>query len=100
MTLSLFLMAVLLSAVAGFALVAYLMRSIKAQPVDNPAVAKIGKAIKLGAMTFLKEEYRVIAIVVLPVLLLLAYVSPTAAGCFFIGALFSSLRIYWHECCD
>lgn len=92
MTLSLFLIAVLLGAGAGFALVAFLMRSIVAQPVDHPVAAKIAKAIKVGAMTFLSEEYKVIAMVVLPVILLLAYAaSLAAAGCFLVGALFSLL---------
>ncbi len=92
MTLSLFLLAVLLGAFAGFALIAYLISSIRSQPVDHPVAAKIAAAIKLGAMTFLWEEYKVIAMVVLPVLLLLAYAaSLEAAACFLVGALFSLL---------
>jgi K(+)-stimulated pyrophosphate-energized sodium pump len=92
MTLSLFIVAVLVGALAGFALIAYLISSINAQPVDHPGAKKIADAIKLGAMTFLFEEYKVIAIVVLPVILLLAYAaSLAAAGCFLAGALFSLL---------
>ena len=87
---SLFLVAVLGATVAGFGLVFFLMRTIKQQEVTNEKAAKIADAIKMGAMTFLKEEYRVIGMVILPVILLLWYFADMySALCFLTGALFS-----------
>ncbi len=89
-TLSYFLATVCVAAAAGFLLIYFLMRKIKEQSVDNADAQRIALAIKLGAFTFLKEEYKVISVVVLPVLLILGFFGSIAsAGCFFIGALFS-----------
>ncbi len=86
----LFLASILAAASSGFLLVFFLMRKIKETKVDNIKAQEIADAIKLGAMTFLREEYRVIAFVVLPVVLLLAFTAGLAsAGCFILGALFS-----------
>lgn len=90
--LSFFLAAVCAAAAAGFLLVYFLMRSIKEQKVDNADALRIALAIKLGAYTFLKEEYKVISFVVLPILILLAsFGSLAAAACFLTGSLFSLL---------
>ena len=87
---SLFLLAIAAAVVAGFGLIYLLMVKINKQEVSNEKAAHIAEAIKVGAMTFLKEEYRIISIVVLPVIALLAYFgSIIAAACFLVGALFS-----------
>ena len=91
-TAHLFLASVLAAAASGFLLVFFLMRKIKETKVDNAKAQEIADAIKVGAMTFLREEYKVIGWVVLPVILLLAFTGGLAsAACFIIGALFSLL---------
>ena len=92
MDFSIFLNAVLGSSIAGFVLVYFLMRAINRQKVDNLKALKIAHAIKSGAMTFLMEEYKVIGLVVLPIIFTLSYVSGIqVAGSFIMGALFSLL---------
>lgn len=87
----LFLASILAAASSGFLLVFFLMRKIKETKVDNVKAQEIADAIKLGAMTFLREEYRVIAFVVLPVVLLLAFTGGLAsAGCFILEHFFRS----------
>ncbi len=87
---SAFTLAVLLASCAGFLLVFLLFLKIKSYAVDDAKALQISQAIHLGAMTFLKEEYKVISLVVLPILLLLGYFgNKYAAGCFLMGALFS-----------
>lgn len=51
-------------AVAGLAVVAFLMRRIYSYKVDHEKAERIADAIRSGAMTFLKEEYKIIALVV------------------------------------
>ena len=87
----LFLSAVAASAAAGFALVFILFKLISRIPVTDTKAASIARAIKSGAMTFLAEEYKVISLVVLPVILLLGYYSLESAICFVVGCLFSLL---------
>jgi K(+)-stimulated pyrophosphate-energized sodium pump len=87
-----FLAAVLITSVIGFAIIAFLFFRIKRYPLDNERAAHISKAIKIGAQTFLKEEYKVISLVVLPVIGVLAWWGNLiAAACFLVGALFSLL---------
>ena len=74
----------------GLAVVAFLLNLIKSMPVDNAKAAHIAKAIRTGALTFLREEYQIIAIVVFLVASIIAYaVTATAAFIFIAGALFS-----------
>lgn len=67
------------------------MHGIFSVKVTDPKAAKIAEAIRVGAMTFLKEEYRVIGIVIAAIALLIAFVghSYVAALCFVGGASFS-----------
>lgn len=77
-------------ALVGLALVVFLLKRIRALPVTNDVAERIACAIREGAMTFLKEEYKVIGVVVAIVGALLAYfASPLAAGVFFAGAVLS-----------
>lgn len=74
----------------GMFVVGFLFRLIKASKVDDPKAGHIAGAIRSGAMTFLKEEYRVIALVIALVTLLMAYaVSPVGALFFVFGSLLS-----------
>ncbi len=78
------------ASLAGFALIYFLLFKINQQKVTDAGAARIAQAIRIGAMTFLREEYRVISFVVLPIVVLLAYFgSIYSAGCFLMGALFS-----------
>ncbi len=88
----LFLIGSIGAAVAGFLLIAFLLFKIDQQTVDDERAAYIAHAIKMGAMTFLQEEYRLIALVTMPVIGLLWYVGGIySAICFSGGALFSLL---------
>jgi len=78
-------------AVLGLAVVAYLFSRISSVKVTNEKAQKIADVIQRGAMTFLREEYKLIAIVVLIGALVLAFIgkSPMAAATFVCGAIFS-----------
>ena len=76
----------------GLLVVGFLFLQINKLRVSDPKAAKIAKAIKSGAMTFLREEYKIIAIVICIVGGLIAYfMSPSAAVCFAAGSLLSML---------
>jgi K(+)-stimulated pyrophosphate-energized sodium pump len=80
----------LLTGLFGIAVVMYLFRMIQAIAVDHVKASQIAEAIQNGAMTFLKEEYKIIALVVLGVSLILSYaMSLLAALVFVIGAILS-----------
>ncbi|NBX77983.1 sodium-translocating pyrophosphatase [bacterium] len=59
----------------GFVVIYLLQQSIARIQVDNEKANKIAQAIRLGAMTFLKEEYRLIAGTILTVAGIVGYVS-------------------------
>jgi len=84
------LTAVMGASCAGFALIYFLMQKINQQQVADERASRIADAIRIGAMTFLREEYRVIFYVVFPILVLLGYFgSLYASACFFAGSFFS-----------
>ena len=77
---------------AGLAVVVYLIRTINAKPVGHAVAEKIADAIRSGAMTFLREEYKIISLVVAFVAALLAYFSGiSTAACFVSGSTLSLL---------
>lgn len=76
--------------IIGFAIVISLIMRIKAIKVDHAGAKKIADAIRTGAMTFLKEEYSIIAVVVAIVAGLLTYFATgLAAMCFVTGSILS-----------
>lgn len=78
------------TAVGGFAVVLALFARIRAIKVEHERAAKIASAIEQGAMTFLREEYKIIAIFVALVAIVLGFfLSPLCAGVFVIGSLIS-----------
>ncbi len=80
----------LLTGLFGLGIVVFLFRLILALPVDDKKANQIAKAISDGAMTFLKEEYKIIALVAIVVAFFMSiYTSPLAAMIFIGGALFS-----------
>lgn len=90
-----FFVITLATAVLGLAVVAALFVKIRSIIVDNPRAQEIAGAIRAGAMTFLREEYKIIALVVVLVTALLAFlVSYLSAACFVFGAIFSMATGY------
>lgn len=74
----------------GLFIVLLLFRYVSRFPVEHQKALHIAHAIQLGAMTFLKEEYRVMSYVLFPIALgMTALISGTAAFLFITGALFS-----------
>ena len=89
---------VLATGVAALALAAVKGRWVKAQDVGTEEMAKIGKAIRSGAMAYLNRQYRVLGIFVLVVAALLAVgygmqdgAKAIIAVSFLLGALCSAL---------
>ncbi len=83
------------AALLGLIVVVTLLIKIRSIAVDNKKAQAIAHAIRSGAMTFLQEEYRIIAMVVgLVAITLGALVSITAAGCFIFGAILSMATGY------
>ncbi|MFC1843058.1 sodium-translocating pyrophosphatase [Candidatus Dependentiae bacterium] len=77
-------------AAVGISIVIILLKKIRALKVDNEKAKEIASHIKKGAMTFLKEEYKIILIFAAIVAGLIAYaLSPLAALLFALGALVS-----------
>lgn len=82
----------LISGFAGLGAVVLLLRYIMALKVDDKKAYDISRAIRLGAMTFLREEYSIIGLVIaLVATLLIAVSGVTAALCFLAGSLLSLL---------
>lgn len=78
------------AAIGGFAVVLALFARIRAISVEHERAQKIASAIEQGAMTFLREEYKIIAIFVALVATILGFfLSPLCAGVFIIGSLIS-----------
>src|SRR5205807_2181947 len=74
----------------GLGIVYYLIRAIQAIKVNDAKAAHIALAIRKGAMTFLKEEYKIISMVVVAFTVLMAVlISPLAALCFAAGSALS-----------
>lgn len=80
-------------AAVGLGIVAYLFSCILRISVTSEKAEKIANAIRKGAMTFLREEYKIISIVILIGALVLAFFgkSPLAALTFVMGAAFSMI---------
>lgn len=83
------------AAVVGFLVVIGLLSKISSMPVENEKARHIADAISDGAMTFLKEEYRLIGFAVTAVATLLGYYFlPLAAITFVSGSLLSLVTGY------
>jgi K(+)-stimulated pyrophosphate-energized sodium pump len=79
----------------GMAVLLFLLKSITSIVVDHAKANRIADAIRVGAMTFLREEYRVILCVVAGITALIGFlVSWLGAGCFVSGALISMFTGY------
>ncbi len=84
-----------IASLLGLAVVFYLLYSIKKIKVDDAKAQSIATAIKSGAMTFLKEEYKIIALVVFAVTAILwAFGGIMSAVCFLFGSALSLVSGY------
>jgi K(+)-stimulated pyrophosphate-energized sodium pump len=81
------------ASLAGIGIVCLLFYRIKSIAVNDQKAAKIAQAISDGAMTFLKEEYQVIAVAVALIATIIGFVmqSPIAAGIFVLGSLLPAI---------
>ena len=80
------------AAVVGLAVMVLLIVKIKAIAVTEARAIYIANAIRNGAMTFLKEEYKIIGLLMTAVGIAIYYFSsPIAAAFFAAGALLSML---------
>jgi K(+)-stimulated pyrophosphate-energized sodium pump len=66
----------ILVSILTFGVAAWLYTWVKAQPSSNPEVARIGLLIKKGANTFLGREYKILAIFVAVVAVLIVLFLP------------------------
>jgi len=81
-------------ALLGLAVVAILFGSIRQLPINNIKAEQIAAAIHAGAMTFLREEYKVITIVVAIVAIILGVIFKSwLAALVFVGGSFTSMLI-------
>ena len=80
----------------GLGVVAFLLSKIRSVAVNDKKAAGIADAIRLGAMTFLREEYKIILYMVFAISLLLIFVAQAfaCAVAFIIGALLSMTTGY------
>ena len=77
---------------AGLVIALIIYSYVKKQPEGNETMRDIALQIRIGAMTFLKSEYKVLAIFVLVVFVLLAvFIDIETAYAFLAGALCSVL---------
>lgn len=78
--------------VLGFLVMCFLQKKISSVPVTDQKAAKIAASIRLGAMTFLKEEYKIIIAAACLVAGILWYFSSIViAGAFLLSCTLSML---------
>ena len=99
---SIFYLSVFLGAAAlGLGVVFLLLKTIWRLPVTDAKAGHIADAIRIGAMTFLREEYKIICIIVgaLASLCRLWLISHSARLllCFRLNFLHGRW-VYWYEC--
>jgi len=81
--------------ILGLLIVVVIYQWIKKQPGGSGAVQKIGEQIHIGAIVFMKREYKMLSIFA-SVLLVLLYIflGPASALCFIVGAVASATAGY------
>ena len=81
--------------VLGLLIVIVIYQWIKKQPGGSGAVQKIGEQIHIGAIVFMKREYKMLSIFALVLLVLLyIFLGPASALCFIVGAVASATAGY------
>ncbi len=88
---------VLGTAILGLLYAVFLIRQVLREPQGNPKMVKIAQAIRLGANTYLKRQFKTIALLIVFLALALYYTAPSPdialgrALAFLTGATFSAL---------
>lgn len=77
--------------VFGLLTVALLFKRVVSRSVTNQKAAHIGSLIRHGAMTFLRKEYSILAVVIVIAYAVLAYVISIPAGFSYVGGALSSM---------
>ena len=86
---------VIVAALAGLAYAAFNFFSVKKLPEGNERMQEIAGEIRLGAITFINYEYRVVAVVAaIIVVVLAALISWSSAVAFLTGAVMSAIAGY------
>ena len=81
--------------VLGLLIVVIIYQWIKKQDGGSGAVKKIGEQIHIGAIVFMKREYKMLSIFALVLLVLLyIFLGAASALCFVVGALTSAIAGY------
>lgn len=91
MQFSIYFTSFFLAALAGIAVVIFLFRHINRLVVDDAKARDIAQAIKLGAMTFLAEEYKIISVAVLLLGALIFFFSSFYSALAFVAGAVSSM---------
>ena len=82
--------------IVGLAVAYYIYRLIKRHPAGEATVTNIGDQIHLGAMVFMRREYRTLGLFgVIVLLLLLLFLGVKTSIAFLVGALASGLAGYF-----
>ena len=75
----------------GLGAAVYIYRIVKQYPAGEDKIARIAESIHVGAMVFLRREYRMLALFGAAILVLLyAFLGPKTAIAFLVGALSSA----------
>ncbi len=90
-SLGMYFAAFLGTSLIGAIAVYLLFQGINRVKVNHDGAAKIAAAIRLGAMTFLKEEYKIISMFVVGVSIIIGFVMSPLAGFMFVCGSISSL---------
>jgi len=77
--------------VVGFIIAIVIYNSIKSQSVGNEKMREIAEAIHGGAMAFLNREYRVLAIFIIAVFILIFFAMGWQTACAFLGGALCSM---------
>ena len=86
---------VIVAALAGLIYAAFNFFSVKKLPEGNERMQEIAGEIRLGAITFINYEYRVVAVVAaIIVVVLAALISWSSAVAFLVGAIMSAIAGY------
>lgn len=89
------LLAVILIAALGVLYAAYNFRKVRQLPEGTPKMVEIAKAIRVGANTFLMNEYKILVPVVIILAILFAiFISTSSAIAFIIGVTMSGIAGY------
>ena len=92
---SVLLIAVIIIAVLGAIYAAYGFQKVKRLPSGTKQMKEIARAIRVGAKTFLMNEYRVLSIVVISLAVLFGiFLSTSSAVAFVIGVMMSAIAGY------